>query len=554
MKKIFFLIAMFFALTLSAQVKVGDNPTTVHSSAMLQVDSSTKGFLPPRMNNVQMSAIATPANGLMVYCTDCSPAGLYTYSGSAWSAVGDTSSGGSSSSGGVSASMAINGTYTWGATHTGRTIVITISNQSFSAVTWTNAIADLVLTGNSGLTVGTPTATGFPIASGGTGTISFPITGTVGTADNITATWTKLALTVVGTKTVTAGSATFTNATNNAFVFSANASGVNTVGTLAIGTTLLLPYTAGSGSYSGYTSPDIAIPSQYCNDGETNWTFAYSYPAGTFAATGNLTATLITKKGGTITAWNAFQVTDIATINFDCVSAPLVVNGATLSNTVGIDEGGDAIRGQLTTRAANYDAAQVDDWVAISLAEYNLLKNSSNIAGAGTYLMSDTNMNAVSSSINLGDNTTFAGSVGLTSIPSGKYIYAVRFKSSSTGSFNSWRAVIRFNYIIANGGPMLPLGYGPNPSNVRTAGYLTNHFTPSGVNGDYCFVLKRPTQKTTSSSLISLYCPSLSFLGAIDGGTTYYSATGVNTANLSGTASASLTPKYQALATSIKSW
>ena len=35
MKKIIFLISMFFVLVMSAQVKVGDNPTTVRQTAML---------------------------------------------------------------------------------------------------------------------------------------------------------------------------------------------------------------------------------------------------------------------------------------------------------------------------------------------------------------------------------------------------------------------------------------------------------------------------------------------------------------------------------------
>ena len=47
-------------------------------SAILQADSTTQGFLPPRMTNVQRAAITTPAIGLMVYCTD-SVEGLYVY-------------------------------------------------------------------------------------------------------------------------------------------------------------------------------------------------------------------------------------------------------------------------------------------------------------------------------------------------------------------------------------------------------------------------------------------------------------------------------------------
>jgi hypothetical protein len=58
----------------------------VDASAQLQVDSTTKGFLPPRMTNAQRSAISSPAVGLMVYCTDAVE-GLYVYKSTGWTLV-----------------------------------------------------------------------------------------------------------------------------------------------------------------------------------------------------------------------------------------------------------------------------------------------------------------------------------------------------------------------------------------------------------------------------------------------------------------------------------
>ena len=64
-----------------AQVGVGtSNPAT---SAQLEVNSTTKGFLPPRMTSSQRTSITSPTAGLMVYQTDAT-AGLYYYNGSAW--------------------------------------------------------------------------------------------------------------------------------------------------------------------------------------------------------------------------------------------------------------------------------------------------------------------------------------------------------------------------------------------------------------------------------------------------------------------------------------
>ena len=45
------------------------NTTSVNASAILQADSTTKGFLPPRMTTTQINAIASPAEGLQVYNT-----------------------------------------------------------------------------------------------------------------------------------------------------------------------------------------------------------------------------------------------------------------------------------------------------------------------------------------------------------------------------------------------------------------------------------------------------------------------------------------------------
>lgn len=55
------------------------------SSAYVQIQSTTQGFLPPRMTTTQRTAIASPAAGLMVW--DTTVPGLYVYSGTAWKAA-----------------------------------------------------------------------------------------------------------------------------------------------------------------------------------------------------------------------------------------------------------------------------------------------------------------------------------------------------------------------------------------------------------------------------------------------------------------------------------
>lgn len=60
------------------------------ATAALQVDSTAKGFLPPRMTKAQRNAISSPANGLTIYQTDSTP-GLRVYENGAWVAYTATS-------------------------------------------------------------------------------------------------------------------------------------------------------------------------------------------------------------------------------------------------------------------------------------------------------------------------------------------------------------------------------------------------------------------------------------------------------------------------------
>lgn len=74
-----------FAMTIIGG-NIGIGVSTNNASAKVQIDSTTQGFLPPRMTNAQRTAIATPAVGLMVYCTDATE-GLYIYKSTGWTFV-----------------------------------------------------------------------------------------------------------------------------------------------------------------------------------------------------------------------------------------------------------------------------------------------------------------------------------------------------------------------------------------------------------------------------------------------------------------------------------
>ena len=71
----------------AVQAQTGIGTTTPHPSAALDVSSTNKGLLLPRLTQAQREAIGSPAPGLVVYQTD-NAAGPYVYGGTTWVPVG----------------------------------------------------------------------------------------------------------------------------------------------------------------------------------------------------------------------------------------------------------------------------------------------------------------------------------------------------------------------------------------------------------------------------------------------------------------------------------
>lgn len=76
------LLAFLLLATVSAQAQVGIGTPTPNASAQLDVSSTTKGFLPPRMDSTQRNAIVSPATGLTIYNTSINA--YQCYNGTAW--------------------------------------------------------------------------------------------------------------------------------------------------------------------------------------------------------------------------------------------------------------------------------------------------------------------------------------------------------------------------------------------------------------------------------------------------------------------------------------
>lgn len=108
MKKIipwFLLLGLGLALTAHAETpkrfndvviktaaKIGGT-SAANAKAVLDLESTTKGFLPPRMSEAQRDAISSPPTGLVVFNTTTNE--LNRYNGTSWAEVGSGGSGGS---------------------------------------------------------------------------------------------------------------------------------------------------------------------------------------------------------------------------------------------------------------------------------------------------------------------------------------------------------------------------------------------------------------------------------------------------------------------------
>ncbi|QEM12273.1 glycosyl hydrolase family 28-related protein [Mucilaginibacter rubeus] len=113
---------------------IGD-PNALDNSAMFQIDSGTRGFLPVRMNKAQRLNVTSPADGLLIYQTD-DLSGLYEYNAatSAWRRIYQN----------VPAIKAVT------ASGTGSATVISIPHSLGTTPSWFTAVATNGAAGNIG--------------------------------------------------------------------------------------------------------------------------------------------------------------------------------------------------------------------------------------------------------------------------------------------------------------------------------------------------------------------------------------------------------------------
>jgi hypothetical protein len=85
MKTFIILIIILLSTTHFSYSQVGIGTKTPDDGSMLQIDSNTGAFVPPRMNNTDMSNIPTPLDGAMVFNTTYDS--YYVYKNGGWSSL-----------------------------------------------------------------------------------------------------------------------------------------------------------------------------------------------------------------------------------------------------------------------------------------------------------------------------------------------------------------------------------------------------------------------------------------------------------------------------------
>ena len=88
--KHFFTFLTVVLLTASTYAQVGIGTTTPDASSALDITSTTKGLLIPRMTNAQRQAISNPSAGLQVFVTDFDGGRFLFYDGTEWGTLSFT--------------------------------------------------------------------------------------------------------------------------------------------------------------------------------------------------------------------------------------------------------------------------------------------------------------------------------------------------------------------------------------------------------------------------------------------------------------------------------
>ncbi len=281
---------MLFTYLSFAQVGIGTY--SPDASSVLDVSSTNKGLLLPRMTTVERDAITSPAEGLMVYNTDvnCMQVNFGNSSSPNWDCIQGST---------VGIDCGINGfegTYMTGVSfNASNKFSVTVTNNASSSVDFTFANADITLDGVTGVTVASTSPAFATLAAGASQLVEYTLSGTPVSSGTLTGTWLQNSSSCSQAISVVNGDASF-NLPQTTYVLSiADVSvSVDIPGVVDNGTnqiTVDIPYTSGVGSYDAFSGTYTLNKVGTGEGGDAN-SFRLSYPSGTFSTSGNIVATI----------------------------------------------------------------------------------------------------------------------------------------------------------------------------------------------------------------------------------------------------------------------
>lgn len=307
MLKLMFTSCLALAVTIPMYAQIGLGTTSPDASSVVDISSTDKGMLTPRLTNTQREAIHSPATGLLIYnlTENCLQVNSGTPLIPEWICVGKD----------TSLPVVIEdcnangfeGVYLNGATLTfAHKFSVTITNQSFNTADIAFGTNDLVLSGVTGITVNSVNPTSVTLTSGASQVVEYELTGTPNSLGVLKGEWNKLGLSCTKEVNISKGNATF-SLPHTSYVFSAEdgALGVDNQGIIDNVNNQLkvyIPYSDAVGSYDAYEGDFVYNAPQNGEGGDVDG-FRLTYPAGSFPSpTGYITATVEIENNGSFNA------------------------------------------------------------------------------------------------------------------------------------------------------------------------------------------------------------------------------------------------------------
>ena len=294
MKKSLFLGLVLFSIKILAQIGIGNNNPRGLLDVNDNLNESTSGLVVPVSSDV--TTFVDPSTGststqvgTLGYDTTEDCFRVIKNSGSWSDCIG---SGGSSDVSIDCDSFTSNGVYIQTVPFdSNNTVSYTVNNDSFTPVTIDfNSVLTITSSVGDAITyTATEDYSAVNLISGGTKTLTYQLSGTPSAISTLTLNFKKLGLECSNTIEVLSEGALFTNpVVKQDFSWDDTSANDNDIQGEFTGVfTVDLPYTSGQGAYDAFNTTFTAT-----DQNGVDRTFTIDYPAGTFSASGTITATI----------------------------------------------------------------------------------------------------------------------------------------------------------------------------------------------------------------------------------------------------------------------